>query len=651
MGQRAFACSVSEEQSRRRADNTGVFAGCCRQATPVPPTHRVTLMGTYNAAELIHAAAVEPSPNSRQGGLPAFPVDVLPPLWRDWCQAAAREAGTPIDYVATTLLTTAASLIGGVRRISPMSAWREPCVLWSALVGGPASGKTRGMQCGLSLMQELQQRLGTTGESAWRRHAAAREAARVGTSLWRRDLRNMVIAGAEPDPLPDAAIEPPPPCRLVVDDARVRAVADALHGSPRGVLLAPGALDGWLARIARQPSGTDRCHWRKAWSATPWTISRRHQPIIDIPSAVSILGTLEPKALPSLCASHDDSMIGRFLFVCPSRPVLRPLSPTTGTMNAEAVDALVRLHAMAAAPRDVPVATEALDMFEAFRQDHDERIEALEGQEAAWWSEGTGVVLRLAGVLTFLDWSTRPAGTTEPAEIAASAMRTAVDLWLDYFWPHARWVLGAAADGERRRHADKVLRWIAAQGLSEVSREQIRREALSQAVDADGADAIVALLVAQGWLQPSDGTSAGRGRPRRRWQVANPALASAEDPTVRQGDDRALETEASRAFLLGSSPAISASAFDSAGTRERSEGSIEPSARADRQDVTARVDNGSRQTRGSTRPALRAERPTPGHIVRPGPIPAISATISASETSPPSAGRWNVGHCLPSEHW
>jgi len=579
-------------------------------------------MHTCNAAELIHRAAVKPLPNGRHG-LPGFPVGVLPPLWRDWCQAAAGEAGTPIDYVAATLLTTAASLIGGARHISPMSAWREPCVLWSALVGGPASGKTRGMQSGLSLMQELQHRLGTTGESARRRHAAAREAARVGTSLWRRDLRNMVIAGAEPDPLPDAAIEPPLPCRLVVDDPRIRPVADALHGNPRGVLLVPGALDAWLTRVARQPSGTDRCYWRKAWSAEPWTISRRHQPIIDIPSAVSILGTLQPEALPPPRVGHDDGMIGRFLFVCPSRPALQPLRASTGIANGEAVEALARLHAMPPVPSDVPVAVDALDLFEAFRQAHDERIDALDGREAAWWSEGAGVVLRLAGVLTFLDWSTRPAGTAEPAEIAAGAIRMAVGLWQDYFWPHARRALGAAADSERRRHAGKVLRWITAQGLSEVSREQIRREALSQAVDADGADAIVALLVAQGWLQPSDGMSAGRGRPRRRWLVRNPALTVEDGPTVRQGGDGVPESEAPRAFSQRPLSAISASASASAGESEPTRGVVEPS----------------------------AQRPKQELIVRTMPGPAISATTSASETPPPSAGRRNVGHCPPSQIW
>ena len=596
-------------------------------------------MVIYNAAELIRAAAVKPLPDSRHGGLPVFPIDVLPPLWRDWCQAAAREASAPIDYVATTLLTTAAGLIGDARRISPMAAWYEPCVLWSALVGGPASGKMRGMQTGLSLVQELQHRLGTAGDGAWRRHTAAREAARVFTSLWRRDLRNMVIAGAEPDPLPDAAIEPPPPCRIVVDDPRIRPVADALHGSPRGVLLMPGALDGWLARIARQPSGVDRCHWRKAWSAAPWTISRRHQPIIDVRSAVSILGTLEPKALPSPRVGHDDGVTGRFLFVCPSRPALQPLSAPTGIMNAEAVEALARLHAMPTAPRDVPLATEALAMFEAFRQAHDERIDALEGQEAAWWSEGTGVVLRLAGVLTFLDWSTRSAGTAEPAEVAASAIRAAVGLWQDYFWPHARWALGAAADSERQRHADKALRWITAQGLSEVSREQIRREALSQAVDADGADAIVALLVAQGWLQPLDSTVTGRGRPRRRWQVCSPDLAPGDGLPGRPGDDEVWEAEAPRVFSLGSLPAIFASASDSAQARERSGGCVEPSARNDREEVTACISSGSIP--------LRAEPQKRGHIVRTAPVPAISATQSASKTPSLSDGRRNVGYSSP----
>ena len=495
-------------------------------------------MKAHSVVDAIHVTQDPPTLDDRCDGLPVFPLDILPPFWRRWCRDAALGAGAPVDYTALSLLTVAAGLIGGTRRISPAPMWGEPCVLWTALVGGPASGKTRGMQTALGLVRALQQRLGSTGEGAWRRHAAAREVARVVTSLWRRDLRNMVIAQAkEVDLLPDDAIEPPPPGRLMIDDPRIRAVAAAVHGNPRGVLLAPDALDGWLARTARQTADVERHHWRRAWSAESWTVRHRQLLQINVPAAVSILGTLRPDALPPARAGGDDGTIGRCLFVCPSRPALRSLSGSTETMNDAAVDALARLHALPA-ERDVPLSADARAVFDTFRDALDLGIGDLDGRAAAWWSEGTGLVLRLAGVLTFLDWSAEPAGTVEPAQVSATALRTAADLWRDYLWPHARAVFSAAGVSERRRHAERALRWIVEHRVGEVSREQIRREVLSQAVDADGADAVIALLVAQGWLQPMARATTGPGRPPHRWQV-NPALLDEDVSAISATDSDA----------------------------------------------------------------------------------------------------------------
>ncbi|TWT10707.1 DUF3987 domain-containing protein [Reyranella sp. CPCC 100927] len=492
-------------------------------------------MSAHSVVDAIHATRNPPIRDDGGDGLPAFPLDVLPPMWRDWCRDAAQGANAPVDYTALSLLTVAAGLTGGTRRISPAPAWREPCVLWAALVGGPGSGKTRGMQAALDLVRALQQRLGYVDGDAWRRHAAAREGARVVTSLWRRDLRNMVIArSVELDPLPDDAIEPPPPGRLIVEDPRLRAVAAAVHGNPHGVLLAPGALDGWLARTARQTAHVERHHWHRAWSAEPWTISHRQLLQIEVPAAVSLLGTLRPDALPQARAGDDDGTIGRCLFVCPSRPALQPLSAPTARRSDDAIDALARLQALAAV-RDVPLGAAALDVFDTFRRMHDRRLDDLEGREAAWWSEGAGMVLRLAGVLTFLNWSAEPPDTAEPVLVSAAALRAAAGLWRDYLWPHACNAFGAAEASERRRHADKVVRWLATHPVHDVSREQIRREVLSQAVDAGGTDAIIALLVQQGWLRPVDCKAGGPGRPPRRWQVLtlSPRRRREEGPVAR----------------------------------------------------------------------------------------------------------------------
>src|SRR4051812_20400998 len=70
--------------------------------------------------------------------VPAFPLDLLSPLWRDWVRDTAHSTDAPVDYVALSLLAAVAGLGGGgaVVRIGPR--WAEPLVLWQALVGPPS---------------------------------------------------------------------------------------------------------------------------------------------------------------------------------------------------------------------------------------------------------------------------------------------------------------------------------------------------------------------------------------------------------------------------------------------------------------------------------------------------------------------------------
>ncbi|HEX2887731.1 DUF3987 domain-containing protein, partial [Vineibacter terrae] len=545
----------------------------------------------------------------------SFPIDILPPLWRDWCRRNAGAASAPADYVALSLLTMAAGLIGGGRRIAPAPAWREPCVLWTALAGAPGSGRTRGMDAALSLVRELEHRLGTTGDAAYGRYAGAREAARVHARLWRQDVRNMVIAGEAPDPLPREAMDPPPPRRLVMDDPRIQHIADAGRGNPQGMLLAPGTLDGWLA--ARRRAGPDQRCWLKAWSAQPWTFGRPGAPVTDITCAVSILGTLRPEAIPRMRPGDDDDVLARFLFAGPQRPAVQPLSLAADGLCPAALDALARLRDMPPAVRDVPLAPEALALFEAFRHAHDAEAAALDGREAAWWDNGPALVLRLAGVLCFLDWAARAAGTPEPALVSARDIGAAIDLWQVCLWPQAR----AVFDTLGRRDMERVQRWLAAQRLTEVSREQIRRDALSQAVDAAQADAVAEKLVAAGWLRPVGRTTTGPGRPARRWHV-DPGLSEASDPDARRPCSH-LPCQSAP----GRESAISNTRFESA-TRDIAPPVILSEAK-DPAVVVATTDAAGDHRHSQTLaeppqgPSLRSGRQSPA---------AISATRSESET-------------------
>jgi hypothetical protein len=94
-----------------------------------------------------------------------------------------------------------------------------------------------------------------------------------------------------------------------------------------------------------------------------------------------------------------------------------------------------------------------------------------------------------------------------------------------------------------RQHARRVIGWIRRHDAAEVSREDVRRDALGQRVKAAGADEVIEALEEAGVLREieDDGhDEAGyprRGRPARRWQVnpalcAKPAAQIAESPSL-----------------------------------------------------------------------------------------------------------------------
>ena len=71
----------------------------------------------------------------------------------------------------------------------------------------------------------------------------------------------------------------------------------------------------------------------------------------------------------------------------------------------------------------------------------------------------------------------------------------------------------------------RAARWLKAAGKTVVSREDIRRDALSQSINAHEAEMVIGRLAVAGMLRLIDAESSPHRGPRtRRWQV-NPALA------------------------------------------------------------------------------------------------------------------------------
>jgi hypothetical protein len=327
---------------------------------------------------------------------------------------------------------------------------------------------------------------------------------------------------------------------VVVSDASLPALEKAVAQRRQGVLLWRDEPTAWLAGLGRKSRRDEskRGPFLDTWGAIglPWG----RDPSTSLragKTAVSIVGSLDPERLDAALEGTGDGLAARFLYVWPGPAPYCSLRTLKPVREDEAVNALQRIARAVGTPEKPLVLAfedQAVTVFDGCLESlHGETLRA-EGFEAGWLGKGRGTVARLAAVLALLDWTAnRPSNAPPPGVITELHLLAAWELWERYYRPHARAVFDRAGPSDRhrqgqhqvRQHARRVIGWIRARGATEISREDLRRDALSQRVKAAGADEVIEALEQAGVLREVDDEEEypGPGRPARRWQV-NPAL-------------------------------------------------------------------------------------------------------------------------------
>lgn len=407
---------------------------------------------------------------------PAFPLDLFPLVWREFTVNIACNSVAPVDYAAMSMLSIVAAAGGAglVVRVTP--AWREPMLLWQAMVGPPSNGQARAFASARYLF----------------------------------------------DTLPAAVTDFTRPA-IVVEET-TRSVKKALNGCWRAALLYRDDLGDWLAEASERG---ERPGWLAGWSAEPALLERRaKEPLRFHQFPVCIAGTLQPDRLADALAGADERLASRLLCCWPEAGA--PLAGW-GELAQAPVRPLWRIARMAVKdppPWSLHLTEEALRRLEEIVATLRQRQQEADGLEAAWIGNGQSMVVRLAGLLALMRWShdTNERESDGLDHVDRRDIDDAWRLWNDYLLPHAQGVFGDAGTTAVEHHARRVVRWMSRHGKTEVSREDIRVGALSKSVDARGADEITIRLESGAVLRPlaAPGTR-GRGRPPLRWEV-NPAL-------------------------------------------------------------------------------------------------------------------------------
>jgi hypothetical protein len=405
----------------------------------------------------------------------AFPLDLLPDACRAWVEASA-QGFTSVDYVAQGLLGAVSALCGGriVADVTPH--WREPLVLWQALVGGPSTGKTPAL------------------------------------ALARRLVESNELASG-----------PSPALRLSVGGTADNLARTASH-SAGGVALWCDDLAGWMADLSqRQERLLALAGWSGDMAHVP---ERRGYWSIDVGRfPLSIMATLQADQVTPALSGGDDGAASRFLYAWPVprlEAVLR--GPRADQQAANAMlRCLARLPATVKTPHALSFQDGAVERLQAILPGLRGLMRDADGLEAAWIGKAAGNIVRLASLLCLMDWA-QEERKHAPAGVEERHLDRAHALWADYFWPHAQAVFGQVGTTIADRQALRIARWLRRRRADAVSREEIRREALCQTVDADTADDLIERLERYGVLRPLPAQGSGGGGPRKRRWAVNPAL-------------------------------------------------------------------------------------------------------------------------------
>ena len=442
------------------------------------------------------AAWPETDPSVLEEGrpsLPEFPLQALPAWWRAWVSETARGAATPIDYVVQALLASVAGVCGAGVLARITETWSEPVILWQALVGGPSNGKTPALE-------------------ALRRPLAAVE---------------KTMAAEKRGPV------------VIDQDTALPALLAAAAKRPAGALLWRDEPAAWLAALGCNGRGEPRqlSALLDSWSPLRTALGPGSP-------AISIIGCLDPARLDAALSGSDDGRAARFLYAWPQPAPYRSFLELPGCRESDAVSALQRIARAGgdpAQPLVLPLGEQALNAFDSHLGRLHGELQRCDGVEAAWLGKGRGTVVRLALALALLDWAANPSATVpQPRAITGESLSAACRLW-DYFRAHARAVLARAFPSDGERLMRQVLGWIRARGAARISREDVRRDALGQALNAHQSLQVIQALERAGFLRKAEADYAGNGRPALRWDV-NPALIgqtlaeTAETPAALGGE-------------------------------------------------------------------------------------------------------------------
>lgn len=450
-----------------------------------------------------------------------------------WVIQTAENTNAPVDYVAFSLLASAAGVVGLSRTISPWEEWQEPCCLWIGEIGEPSSNKTPATQPVKRILNKLEEERKKEYNKKLPIWKTQKEAAKQYKKEWEERVKENPDTAPH---FPSNAQTPKklPTPRFVYGDITQEAIVKDMENNIKGAIVFRDELSAWITGMNRYNSGSsERGFWLEAFNGHKFTSDRVKfdDERLEIKNLlISVFGTIQPQRLiDTVLSDRGDGFLARFLWVYPD-PVA-PAIPRNIPLPTTAITAFQKLDTLLNPYKDhaenqkkcLLLSTEAQEYFCSWYLNHKNKSMQEESILKYFLGKGQGYVLRLALLLELLWWASSE--NEEPTEISLEAIKTAIELYDTYLIPMCERVYNMYYSPSQNIEARALAKYIIAnKPNSFILREIYNDGNIANLRRKEQAQKAADRLVSLGWLHfvsSRNGTTAGR---RRTTYYVNPEV-------------------------------------------------------------------------------------------------------------------------------
>jgi hypothetical protein len=409
--------------------------------------------------------------------------------------------------VGLPALVLLGAAIGNSRALAIKRTWVSSSLMYAAFVGLPGDRKSPALDHASQPLHELQARLTTEHEDAYRQYKDDQATYEVQAAAWQRAIKD---GNARPSEKPR---EPAPPTlrRVVVQDITFESLADLLAVNGRGMAMVRDELSGFVRSMDqyRAGKGSDRQHYLSIWNSSRLFVDRKHKPeptIVPRPF-LSIVGAIQPDILSEMSdeQGREDGFIHRFLF---SYPDSVPTDWTEDELServrqgyADVLDLLWRLepeeHNGRELPRVVRFTAAGREEWVRFdRAHHREMNDPLSDDSLRGpWAKLEAYCGRIALTLHMARYVT---GEAESEAVDEISVLSAWEL-IDYFKAHARRVYARLYSSKDDVRLADALSWLGKQERRAASVRDFCRANVAGCKTREQAESIFGQLANRGY--------------------------------------------------------------------------------------------------------------------------------------------------------